>query len=65
MPLLLSNDENARFIPMVGKDLAGILERRKAARTVKRDGTALMSEYISHHNANPIVDIRKAWGFGD
>ena len=34
------DEENARSIPMVGKDLAGILERRKAARQVKAGGAS-------------------------
>jgi integrase len=55
------NDE-ARIIPMVGADLAGILARRKEAQKVKRRGTAtIIASLIFHHNAKPIVDIRKAW----
>jgi integrase len=55
-------DENARSIPMVGKDLAGILERRKAARqVVKADGTTALAALIFHHNGRAIVDFSKAW----
>ena len=46
---------------MVGKDLAGILERRKAARQVKTDDGMMLAALIFHHDGNPIVDIRKAW----
>jgi hypothetical protein len=46
---------------MVGKDLAGILERRKAARQVKADGTTTLAALIFHHDGRAIVDIRKAW----
>ena len=53
--------ENARSIPMVGKDLAGILERRKAARQVKADGTTTLAALIFHHDGQAIVDFRKAW----
>jgi integrase len=56
------DEENARTIPMVGKDLAGILERRKEARKVKHDdGTTATAALIFHHNGHEIVDCRKAW----
>lgn len=55
------DEQNARLIPMVGKDLAGILVRRKAARQVKGDGAMTLAALIFHHDGNPIVDIRKAW----
>jgi integrase len=55
------DESNARLIPMVGKDLAGILERRKTARKVKSDGGTTLAALIFHHSGNPIVDIRKAW----
>jgi integrase len=55
------DEENARSIPMVGKDLAGILERRRQARQVKADGTTTLAALIFHHDGRPIVDIRKAW----
>ncbi len=55
------DEKNARSIPMVGKDLAGILARRTAARTVKVGKTSEMAALIFHHNGKPIVDIRKAW----
>jgi integrase len=55
------DEENARSIPMVGKDLAGILERRRQARQVKVDGTTTLAALIFHHYGRPIVDIRKAW----
>jgi integrase len=55
------DEKNARLIPMVGKDLAGILERRKAARRVKVGETSTLAGLVFHHNGNAIVDIRKAW----
>jgi len=55
------DESNARLIPMVGKDLAGILQRRKNARKVKTDDGTTLVALIFHHNGNPIVDIRKAW----
>ena len=56
------DEENARIIPMVGTDLAGILARRKEAQKVKRrDGTSTIAPLIFHHNGKQIVDIRKAW----
>jgi integrase len=55
------DESNARLIPMVGKDLAGILKRRKIARKVKTDDGTTLAALIFHHDGNPIVDIRKAW----
>jgi integrase len=55
------DESNARLIPMVGKDLAGILQRRRTARKVKTDEGTTLAVLIFHHNGNPIVDIRKAW----
>lgn len=52
---------SARLVPMVGKDLAGILARRKEAQKVKRGDTSTIAALIFHHNGKPIVDIRKAW----
>ena len=51
----------ARLIPMVGRDLAGILAHRKAARQVRRGDSTILASLVFHHNGNPIVDIRKAW----
>lgn len=53
--------DNARLIPMVGKDLAGILERRRAAQTVKTETGTKFAALIFHHHGDAIVDIRKAW----
>lgn len=55
-------EENARLIPMVGRDLSGVLERRKAARQVKDNaGNTALAALLFHHNGHAIVDIRKAW----
>jgi hypothetical protein len=56
------DEENARSIPMVGKDLAGILERRKAAREVKQGETTILAAWFFHYRkGRPIGDFRKAW----
>jgi hypothetical protein len=55
------SEEYARYIPMAGKDLAGILARRTAARRMKRKHTVTLAEFIFHHNGKQIVDIREAW----
>ena len=55
------DESNARLIPMVGKALAGIPQRRKTARKVKTDDGTTLAATIFHHNGNPIEDIRKAW----
>jgi integrase len=51
----------ALIIPMVGKDLAGILVRRREAQKVKQGDSTTIAALIFHHNGKPIVDIRKAW----
>ena len=55
------DEKNARLIPMVGNDLVGVLERRRAARQVKTGDTMTLAALIFHHDGEPIVDIRKAW----
>lgn len=55
------DEENARLIPMVGKDLAGILARRTEARKVKDGDTTTFAALIFHHDGHAITDIRKAW----
>ena len=55
------DEQNARLIPMVGKDLAGVLKRRRAAQTVKTENGPMLAALIFHHDGNAIVDIRKAW----
>jgi integrase len=57
-----------RVIPMVGKDLAGILARRKEAQKVMptrrqaRSGARTeLAALIFHHNGAEIIDCRKAW----
>ena len=52
------DEGNARLTPMVGKELAGILERRKIARQVKAGDTTTLAALIFHHNGNPMVEIR-------
>ena len=55
------SEDYARYIPMVGKDLAGILARRTAARQVKRKGTVTLAEFVFHHNGKRITDFSKVW----
>jgi len=55
------DEKNARLIPMVGKDLAGILKRRKTAQTVKDGDATTIAALIFHHNGRAIVSIKKAW----
>ena len=43
-------------------DLAAIVERRWAARSVtRRDGTTALCEYVFHREGRPIGDFRKSW----
>src|SRR5580704_1826257 len=57
-----SKEGEPRLIPIVGKDLAGILERRKIVRQAKTpDGGPMIADLIFHRNGKPIVDPRKSW----
>src|SRR5580700_2662332 len=57
-----SKEGEPRLIPIEGKDLAGILERRKIVRQVKTpDGGTMIADLIFHRNGKPIVDPRKSW----
>ncbi len=42
-------------------ELAEVIERRKAARTVTTDSGVMLAELVFHNGGNPIVDFRKAW----
>jgi integrase len=50
----------ARSVPLVG-ELSEIIERRKAVRQVKENGTARMVEHIFHRDGQPIGEFRKSW----
>jgi integrase len=41
--------------------LAELIERRKAARHVEKDGTVMLSTFIFHLDGEPVGDFRKAW----
>jgi len=55
-----SKNGEARTVTLSG-DLAGLIERRKAQRTVQTKTGALMSEYVFHQRGAPVGDFRKAW----
>jgi len=42
-------------------ELAELMERRKKARQVKTKDAVLVASLVFHHDAEPIVDFRKAW----
>ncbi len=49
-----------RSIPLVG-ELAELIERRKAARILKRNGTVTLASLIFHRDGEPILEFRKSW----
>jgi integrase len=55
-----SKNGESRSIPLVG-ELAEIVERRKAARQVKENGTARMVEFIFHRAGEPVARFNKSW----
>jgi integrase len=49
-----------RSVPLVG-ELAELIERRKAARVLKRNGTVALASLIFHRDGEPITEFRKSW----
>jgi len=50
------------YVIVLTGELAAIIERRWAARSVARlDGTVFLSEFVFHRDGRPIGDFRKAW----
>jgi integrase len=54
-----SKNREGRTVPLVG-ELAELIERRKAARRVEKNGTVMLSEFVFHRDGKPIGS-RKAW----
>jgi integrase len=50
----------ARNIPLIG-ELASIIERRKAARTIETNGTSQLCPLIFHREGEPVAEFRKSW----
>jgi integrase len=55
-----SKNGEGRVIVLEG-ELADLMKRRKAARTVQTPTGPVLSGYIFHNEGEPIVDFRKAW----
>jgi len=53
------NNEN-RQIPCVG-ELADLIARRSAARSVKVGDTVMLCDLVFHRNGEPIREFRKSW----
>jgi integrase len=46
---------------VLGGALGKLVERRKAARQVKRDNAVMLARFIFHLDGEPVGDFRKAW----
>lgn len=46
---------------VLGGALAKLIDRRKAARQVKRGNAVMLSRFIFHQYGQPVGDFRKAW----
>ena len=55
-----SKNGEARTVTLSG-DLADLMERRKAQKTVQTKTGVLLSEYVFHQKGRPVGDFRKAW----
>jgi integrase len=60
VPAEVTKTEEPHIIPLVG-ELAELIQRRKAARRFKRDGTVTLAAHIFHRDGVPITEFRKAW----
>jgi integrase len=58
-----SKNGEARTVTLSG-DLADLIERRKAQKTVQTKTGVLLSEYVFHLKGAPVGDFRKAWATG-
>jgi len=59
--LRTSKNGQGRVLPLDG-DLWDLIERRWAARTIKKeDGTTKMCEFVFHRAGVQVVDFRKPW----
>jgi len=57
-----SSKNKKPYVIVLTGELATIIERRWAARSVARlDGTVFLSEFVFHRDGRPIGDFRKAW----
>jgi integrase len=55
-----SKNGEARAVTLDG-ELTELMERRKAARQVKRKEDVVIAAHVFHHEGQPIVDFRKTW----
>ena len=61
IPAHITKTRKAQKIPL-GPELKAIIERRKLARRIERDGVASISEFIFHRGDGlPILEFRKSW----
>jgi len=56
----ITKNRKPRTLPLSG-ELAEIIERRRAARLVKQNGTARMVEFVFHRDGEPVQEFRKSW----
>jgi integrase len=61
IPVSITKNRRERILPLIG-ELAEVIERRRAARTVKQDdGSMRMAETIFHRDGRPVGEFKKAW----
>jgi integrase len=60
LPGNIAKNRKARNLP-ISSDLAKILARRQAVRTVNVNGAAEMCKFIFHRKGEPVGDFKKSW----
>jgi integrase len=60
IPAEITKTKKAHSIPLVG-ELAEVIQRRRAARSVERDGTVVLADLIFHRDGEPVRNFRRCW----
>jgi integrase len=60
IPATITKNGLARVLPLTG-ELGEIIERRRAARQVEANGTAVLADLIFHKDGHPVGQFQKEW----
>jgi integrase len=57
---VLSKNKKPYYVPILG-ELMDLIERRRQVRSVKVNGTTVVSNLVFHRAGEPVQEFRKAW----